>query len=52
LEGTIEAKIAHYLANFELGQTQKKTALQMESLAGLGTVIDPYQEDPKEMAVI
>jgi len=52
LEGTIEAQIAHYLVNYELGQTQKKTHLQLESLAGLGTVIEPYEEDPREMAVI
>jgi hypothetical protein len=52
LGGTIEAKIAHYLANYELGQTQKKTGLQLESLAALGTTIEPYQDDPKEMAVI
>jgi hypothetical protein len=52
LEGTIEAKVTHYLANYELGQTQKKTGIQLESLAGLGTVIEPYQEDPKQMTVI
>lgn len=52
LEGTIEAEITHYLANYELGQTQKKTSLQFESLAALGTVIEPYQDDPKEMTVI
>src|SRR3954465_2726218 len=52
LEGTIEAEIAHYLANYELGQTQKKTGIQLESLAALGTVIEPYQDDPKEMTVI
>src|SRR3954467_253470 len=51
-EGTTEAQVAHYLANYELGQTQKKTYLQLEALAGLGTVIEPYQEDPKQMIVI
>jgi hypothetical protein len=52
LEGTTEVEIAHYLANYELGQTQKKTGLQLEFLAALGTVIEPYQDDPKEMTVI
>ena len=42
LEGTIEAQITHYLANYELGQTQKKTSLQLEFLAGLGLTIEPY----------
>lgn len=51
-EGTIEAQVTHYLANYELGQTQKKTYIQLESLAGLGTVIELYQEDPKEMKVV
>src|SRR3954466_13098874 len=49
LEETIEAKITHYLANYELRQTQKKTGIQLESLAALRTVIEPYQDDPKEM---
>ena len=52
LEGTIEAEIAHYLTNYELRQAQKKTGNQLESLAALGIVIEPYQDDPKEMAVI
>jgi hypothetical protein len=52
LGGTIEAQVTHYLANYELGQTQKKTSLQLESLAGLGTVFEPYLEDPKQMTVI
>jgi hypothetical protein len=51
-DGTVEAQVTHYLTNYELGQTQKKTHIQLELLAGLGLIMEPYQEDPKEMAVI
>jgi hypothetical protein len=51
-EGTIEAKLVFYLSNYELGQTQKKTSLQLESLAGIGTVIQPYLEEQKEMTAL
>ena len=52
IEGTIEAKVTHYLSNYELGQTQRKTSIQLEALAGLGTIIHPYLNIPQEMKTI
>jgi hypothetical protein len=51
-DGTIEAKLDHYLDKVELAQAQKNNTLYLEAYAKIGRVVAPYDGRPKDLKTI